>query len=174
MSVITNLEQQVRDRNINPKACLQQSDDGEETTSGGIVQDDPSSSSNLSAPSRQSDSPQQFCHNFEQQANTSTVSAGDASTSSSNLNSFVVSVIGQDNVTPYYSQDQQNNTNDNAPIAAERRSISVSSCDKIPRKHDSLIKKQSHNSGQLSPTLKQKGIKLEDFALQTSPSLTNQ
>lgn len=173
MSVITNLEQQVRDRNINPKACLQQSDDGEATTSGGIVQDDPSSSSNLSAPIKQSDSPQQFCHNFEQQANTFTVSASDASTSSSNLNSLVVSVIGQDNVTPYYSQDQQN-TNDNAPIAAERRSISVSSCDKIPRKHDSLIKKQSHNSGQLSPTLKQKGIKLEDFALQTSPSLTNQ
>jgi len=168
----------VRDRNINPKACLQQSDDGEAITSGGAVQDDPSSSSNLTAPISQSDSPQQFCYsqqNFEQQANTSTVTAGDASTSSSNLNSVVVSVIGQDNITPYhYTQDQQSNTSDNTPLAAERRSLSVSSCDKIPRKHDSLIKKQSHNSGQLSPTLKQKGIKLEDFTLQTSPSLTNQ
>lgn len=161
----------MRDRNINPKACLQQSEDGESAAS--IGGDDPSSSSNIAA---QSDVPQ-YCYSpqdLEQQANTS-VTSGDASTSSSNLNSLVVSVIGQDNVAPFhYSQEQQNNTNDNVPLAAERRSSSLSSCDKIPRKHDSLIKKQSHSSGQLSPTLKQKGIKLEDIALQTSPSLTNQ
>ncbi|XP_065884879.1 helix-loop-helix protein hlh-2-like isoform X2 [Dysidea avara] len=177
VSVITNLEHQVRDRNINPKACLKQSEDGEVTTSGGALQDDPSSSSNLTPSINQSDASQQFCYSqqkLEQQANSSMVTAGDASTSSSNLNSLVVSVIGQDNVTPFhYSQDQQN-TSDNASLAAERRSLSVSSCDKIPRKHDSLIKKQSHNSGQLSPTLKHKGVNLEDFALQTSPSLTNQ
>ena len=134
MSVITNLEQQVRDRNLNPKAaCLKQLDEGEMTSiNTAETPDAPSSSGNL----------------FDEQEQS-------------------VFTFSQQNV------EQQKNT-----IASDKpRSSSVSSCDKIPRKPDNLIKKRSQNGGRLSPTLKQqKNIKMEDIdlALQSSPSLTNQ
>ena len=138
MSVITNLEQQVRERNLNPKAaCLKQLDEGEVTKSNTAdTQDTPSSSS---------------LNPFDEQEQS-------------------VFTFSQQNV------EQQKNTSasDNLPVT---RSSSVSSSDKIPRKPDNLIKKRSQNSGRLSPTLKQqKNIKMEDidFALQSSPSLTNQ
>lgn len=81
MSVITNLEQQVRERNLNPKAaCLKQLDEGEvtksNTTSG---QDTPSSSGNLNPLDEQEQSTvftfsQQ---NVEQQKNIVTTTASD-------------------------------------------------------------------------------------------------
>ena len=139
MSVINNLEDQVRERNLNPKAaCLKQLDEGEATISNTTdSQDTPSSSSNLNP----FDEQEQSLFTFSQQ-----------------------------------NIEQQNSTtaSDRLPVT---RSTSVSSSDKIPRKPDNLIKKRSQNGGRLSPTLKQqKNIKMEDidFALQSSPSLTNQ
>lgn len=141
MSVITNLEHQVRERNLNPKAaCLKQLDEGEAAESNNAGgQDGPSSSSNLISLDEQEESTvftfsQQ---NMEQQKNTVTTTASDK-----------LSITC---------------------------SPSVSSSDKIPRKPDNLIKKRSHNGGKLSPTLKQqKNFRMEDIALQSSPSLTNQ
>ena len=147
MSVITNLEQQVRERNLNPKAaCLKQLDEGEATsTSSGTTagQDAPSTSSNIDPLEEQE---QSTVFTFSQQ-----------------------------------NAEQQKNIVATTTTAGDKlpatRSSSVSSSDKIPRKHDSLIKKRSQNGGRLSPTLKQqKNIKMEDIdiALQSSPSLTTQ
>ena len=139
MSVINNLEGQVRERNLNPKAaCLKQLDEGEATNSNTTdSQDTPLSSSNLNPFDEQEQSLFTFSQqNIEQQKNTT--------------------------------------ASDKLPVT---RSSSVSSSDKIPRKPDNLIKKRSQNGGRLSPTLKQqKNVKMEDidFALQSSPSLTNQ
>ena len=143
VSVITNLEQQVQDRNLNPKAvCLKQLDDGESTCNSAGSQDGPSSSGNINLLDEQ-EQPSIFTfsqQNVEQQNNIATTTTA----------------------------------SDTLPLT---RSSSVSSCDKIPRKADNLIKKRSQNGGRLSPTLKQqKNIKMEDIdiALQSSPSLTNQ
>ena len=73
MSVITNLEQQVRDRNLNPKAaCLKQLDEGEMTNiNTAETPDAPSSSGNLNPFDEQEQSVFTFSQqNVEQQKNT--------------------------------------------------------------------------------------------------------
>ena len=73
MSVITNLEQQVRDRNLNPKAaCLKQLDEGEMTNiNTAETPDAPSSSGNLKPFDEQEQSVFTFSQqNVEQQKNT--------------------------------------------------------------------------------------------------------
>jgi len=140
VSVITNLEQQVRERNLNPKAaCLKQLDEGEvakSSNTGG--QDGPSSSANLNPLDEQETS--------------------------------TVFTFSQQNM------EQQKNTVTATTTASDKLPLTRSpSGDKIPRKPDNLIKKRSQNGGKLSPTLKQqKNFKMEDMALQSSPSLTNQ
>lgn len=93
MSVITNLEQQVRDRNLNPKAaCLKQLDEGEVTKSNSTSGQDAPSSSNLN-PLDDQETSTVFTfsqQNVEQQNNTVTTTANDVklpSTHSSSVSS---------------------------------------------------------------------------------------
>lgn len=145
MSVITNLEQQVRDRNLNPKAaCLKQLDEGEVTSKSGSTsgQDAPLSSSNLDPLDEQETSSTVFTFSqqtMEQQNNVVTTSASDR--------------------LPLTRSSSVSSTTDKIPRKPDNL----------------IKKRSQNGGRLSPTLKQQKNIKMEDIdiALQTSPPLTN-
>lgn len=145
MSVITNLEQQVRERNLNPKAaCLKQLDEGEVTSNSGSIsgQDAPPSSSNLNPLDEQETSSTVFTFSqqtMEQQNNVVTTSASDR--------------------LPLTRSSSVSSTTDKIPRKPDNL----------------IKKRSQNGGRLSPTLKQQKNIKMEDIdiALQTSPPLTN-